>query len=207
MPVLRPRSLLLEAIAAAPRKPADAVANDFFRNRRFIGGGDRRDVSDQVWAVLRHQRRLTWWIERAQGEPSPRLPVAALAVLGGRPSYGVCAAMYSGGRYAPEPLDAEEAEIAAPPQRPYLRAPGDAGRRAAGSAGLDHAAAGRAASVRDTEREVAAMLAPAPLDLRVNLLKGDREAAIGAPWRPKGSRPSPTALSPWGLRIEGRRPW
>ena len=28
---------LLDAVDAAPRRPADAVANDFFRARRFIG--------------------------------------------------------------------------------------------------------------------------------------------------------------------------
>ena len=48
---------LLAAIEAAPRKPADAVANDFFRNRRYIGSGDRRAVSEQAWTVIRARRR------------------------------------------------------------------------------------------------------------------------------------------------------
>ena len=56
---------LLAAVEAAPRKPADAVANDFFRNRRFIGSGDRRAVSERAWRVLRARRRLAWWLERA----------------------------------------------------------------------------------------------------------------------------------------------
>ncbi len=194
---------LLEAIAAAPRKPADAVANDFFRNRRFIGSGDRREVSDQVWAVLRHQRRLSWWIERAQGVPSPRMVVAAMAVLGGRPSYDVVKT-YSGGRYAPEPLTEEEGEI--------LRRLNDHT--------FEHPAMPDAVRLevpdwimpllvarfgRDTDREVAAMLAPAPLDLRVNLLRGDRAAALAA-LAAEGIVAEETALSPWGLRIAGRRP-
>ena len=49
---------LLEAIEEAGRKPADAVANAFFRDRRFIGSGDRRTVSDRVWGVLRARRKL-----------------------------------------------------------------------------------------------------------------------------------------------------
>ena len=194
---------LLEAIAAAPRKPADAVANDFFRQRRFIGSGDRREVSDQVWHVLRHQRRLNWWIERAQREPSPRLAVGAAAVLGGRPSYDV-AKMYNGGRYAPEPLTDAEDEI--------LRRLNDHT--------FEHPAMPDAVRLevpdwimpllverfgRDTDREVSAMLAPAPLDLRVNLLKGDRAAAQAA-LAAEGIVAEPTALSPWGLRIAGRKP-
>ena len=39
---------LLAEIEADPR-PADAVANAFFRNRRFIGAGDQREVSGLVW--------------------------------------------------------------------------------------------------------------------------------------------------------------
>ena len=49
---------LLEAVEGAGTRPADAVANDFFRARRFIGSGDRRAVSERVWHVLRARRRL-----------------------------------------------------------------------------------------------------------------------------------------------------
>ncbi|GAB0119077.1 RsmB/NOP family class I SAM-dependent RNA methyltransferase [Acidisoma sp. 7E03] len=194
---------LLEAIAAAPRKPADAVANDFFRSRRYIGGGDRRAVSDQVWTVLRHQRRITWWIERAQGQPSPRLLAAAAAVLSGQ-IYGDVVAMFSGGRYAPEPMEAEEAETL---------------RRLKGHT-FEHSAMPPAVRFEvpdwifplleerfgaETARELDAMLTPAPLDLRVNLLRGTREQAMRALAR-EGITAKPGPLSPWSLRIEGRRP-
>ncbi len=69
---------LLAAIEAAPARPADAVANDFFRARRFIGSGDRRAVSDRVWRVLRTYRRLTWWLARpADAAPAGRRLAAA----------------------------------------------------------------------------------------------------------------------------------
>ena len=55
---------LLTAVEGAPRKPADAVANDYFRNRRYIGSGDRRAVGERTWRVLRTRRRLAWWLER-----------------------------------------------------------------------------------------------------------------------------------------------
>ena len=52
---------------------------------------------------------------------------------------------------------------------------------------------------------MAALSEPAPLDLRVNLLKGTREEAQAA-LAAEGWEARPTALSPWGLRIDGRRP-
>ena len=53
--------------------------------------------------------------------------------------------------------------------------------------------------------EMAALSEPAPLDLRVNLLKATREAARAA-LRAEGWDAVPTTLSPWGLRLDGRRP-
>jgi 16S rRNA (cytosine967-C5)-methyltransferase len=52
--------------------------------------------------------------------------------------------------------------------------------------------------------ELAALLQPAPLDLRVNLLRGTREEAAAA-LAFEGLETAPTPYSPWGLRIEGRR--
>jgi 16S rRNA (cytosine967-C5)-methyltransferase len=56
----------------------------------------------------------------------------------------------------------------------------------------------------DVERELAALSEPAPLDLRVNLLKGTRDAAREA-LEAEGIPTEPTPLSPWGLRIPTRR--
>jgi len=55
------------------------------------------------------------------------------------------------------------------------------------------------------DAEMAAMDRPAPLDIRVNLLKGTREDAAAA-LAAEGIATAPTPISPWGLRIEGRRP-
>ena len=52
--------------------------------------------------------------------------------------------------------------------------------------------------------EMQAALEPAPLDLRVNLLRGTRDEARTA-LAAEGLDAQPTPLSPWGLRIEGRR--
>jgi 16S rRNA (cytosine967-C5)-methyltransferase len=52
--------------------------------------------------------------------------------------------------------------------------------------------------------EAAALTAPAPLDLRANLLTATRDEARAA-LAAEGIETSPTPLSPWGLRIPGRR--
>ncbi|MGA9867039.1 MAG: rRNA cytosine-C5-methylase, partial [Acetobacteraceae bacterium] len=98
---------LLDAIAAAPHRPADGVANDFFRARRFIGSGDRRAVSERVWRVLRAWRRLAWWLDRATAEPTSRLLVAASLLTEGWALSGVTQA-FSGGQYAQPTLAARE---------------------------------------------------------------------------------------------------
>ena len=53
--------------------------------------------------------------------------------------------------------------------------------------------------------EMAALSEPAPLDMRVNLLKGDRDQARAA-LAAEGWETELTKLSPWGLRIASRRP-
>ena len=45
---------LLAAIESST-SPADRVSAGFFRSRRYMGGGDRRDVIDRAYRVLRRR--------------------------------------------------------------------------------------------------------------------------------------------------------
>ncbi|MGH7154202.1 MAG: RsmB/NOP family class I SAM-dependent RNA methyltransferase, partial [Acetobacteraceae bacterium] len=194
----------IELLAAieTDQRPADAVANEFFRSRRFIGGGDRRAVSDRVWAALRAGRRLRWWLDGAGVEPTPRLIVGASFLLDGG-SMSALQQAFSGGRFAPPPLSAVEQ---------------GALRSLAGHT-LDHP--GMPDAVRFeipdwilpllAERfgpaflaETAALLTPAPLDLRANLLKTTRDDARAA-LAAQGIATVPTRWSPWGLRAPSRQ--
>ena len=65
------------------------MANDFFRDRRFIGSGDRRAVSDRVWRVLRARRRLDLVAGAGRMAPTPRLLVAASLLTEGWTLAGV----------------------------------------------------------------------------------------------------------------------
>ncbi|MCE2563986.1 RsmB/NOP family class I SAM-dependent RNA methyltransferase [Komagataeibacter sp. FNDCF1] len=194
---------LLAAMEATPRRPADALANAFFRERRYIGGGDRRAISARIWRVLRHWRRLHWWIERAGGQVTPRTLVLAMMAL--EPdSRENPRELFTGGRYAPLGLIGHESAL-------YDRLRGQA---------LAHADMPRAVRLEvpdwllprlertfgdGLEAELAAMEGEATLDLRVNLLRSDRAGARVA-LDGDGIRAEETTLSPWGLRVAGRQP-
>lgn len=191
---------LLEAIDAGVARPADAVASDWFRSRRFIGASDRRAISDLTWRVLRSWRRLNWWLGEAA---TPRLLVAASSLLHGM-SLEVLAQAFSGGRFAPEALNRGEAVVLrrldghtldhpAMPEPVRLEVPDWVYPKLQARFGADLAA------------ELAALAQPPTLDLRVNLLKATREQ-VRKTLAAEGIEASPTPLSPWGLRIAGRRP-
>ena len=104
---------LLDALESAPRRPADAVANDFFRARRFIGGGDRRAVADRAWGVVRERARLDWHLDHVGAAPTGRLLMAAhMMLVEGGGLAGVEAA-FNGGQYAERPLSGEERRLLA----------------------------------------------------------------------------------------------
>ena len=194
---------LVAGIDAAPRKPADAVANNFFRERRYIGSGDRRAISDRVWGVIRARRRLSWWLVQTHGRISPRMLVATALMLEGWTPEGV-AQTYSGGQFAPEKITPQEKSvIAALAGRTYAHPDMPIGVRIEAPDWIvPHLEARFGAGL---EAEMAAMDIPAPVDLRVNLLKGDRDAALAA-MAEAGLPAEPTALSPWGLRVPSRQP-
>src|SRR3569832_12645 len=104
---------LIEEILNNPRKPADALVGAYFRNRRYIGGGDRRDVAERVYGILRRLSQLTWWLKRGgrMSPPDGRLLVAADLALHEGWSSARIADHYDGGRFKPEPLSRDEREV------------------------------------------------------------------------------------------------
>jgi len=205
---------LLAEIEAFPSRPADAVANDFFRARRFIGSGDRRAVSERAWGVLRARRRLGWWlasVDAADATPqgtaprglTPRLLVAAALLFDGWTMSGVAQA-FSGGKFAAAPLSATEQEALGKLAGHTLEHPAmpDAVRLEVPDWMLPRLAARFGPALG---AELGALLDPAPLDLRANLLKASR-AEVQAALEAEGFAATPTPFSPWGLRLPGRRP-
>jgi 16S rRNA (cytosine967-C5)-methyltransferase len=199
---------LLAAIHGDTASPADRVSAAFFRERRYMGGGDRRAVIDRVYAVLRRRAALDWWIERASSAPTnadrDRLRmIAGLALIDGWNADRI-AGSFDGGRYHAAPLSAEERNLA----------------RALQGQAIEHPEQPEwvrleypewlTPRLRETfgprfEAEMAALMREAPLDLRANALKATREEAAVA-LKGEGVDAAPTPLSPWGLRVEDRLP-
>ena len=191
---------LLSDIRAAPKRPADAVANDFFRARRYIGSSDRRAISDRAWTVIRAQRRLSWWLR--EDNATPRLLAAASVLLEG----GKLPALFdifTGGRFAPETLTGEERAILHRLEGRNLNhhSMPEAVRHEIPDWILPMLADQYGDRLRE---ELTALDRPAPLDLRVNTLKGTREEAQAA-LAAEGITVEKTKFSPWGLRAQGRQ--
>lgn len=207
---------LLTTMEANPRKPADAVAHRFFKERRYIGSSDRRTISTLVWHIMRHWQKLTWWLEKQgfvqQGhiqqieqrqKITSRLLVGAWLLFDGLSMRAVID-LYREGRFAVGQLTQREIKglaslegkalvSSAMPYAVVLEVPNWLLPFLEESFGSD------------TEQELAALSMPAPLDLRVNILRKTREEAYAALVR-EGLDVQKTVLSPWGLRLKERTP-
>lgn len=196
--------LLDEMERAAPR-PADRVAADWFRQRRFIGSKDRRVVSELVWGSLRAQARLGWWLKRVGAEDTARARIIAFSVLGrGKAPTAVLRLLQGDSRYGPPPATtAEQAWIGRlaghdlghrdQPAEVRFEVPAWLLPRLEASLGEDSAA------------ELSALREPAGVDLRVNLLKSRRRDARQA-LANEGIETELGRWSPLALRADGRLP-
>ena len=94
--------------------PADSSVAAYLRERRYIGSGDRRELVERAYAVLRRRAALGWWVARSGAglEPNGRtLTIAALALLEGWSADRI-AGSFDGGRYRPQPLSEGERKLA-----------------------------------------------------------------------------------------------
>ncbi len=168
-------------------QPADAALSAFFRSHPKIGQRDRGLIADSVYAALRRRRLL----ERvAATASSRRAALATWAVLLGfnlreiepwlRGDEAEWLAAAKREAHSPQPLEIES-------ELPdwvigRLRARMDEGALLELAKGL---------------------LRAAPLDLRVNLMKSSREAALER-LAQDGLEPAATPYSPEGVRLAGR---
>jgi 16S rRNA (cytosine967-C5)-methyltransferase len=194
---------LLDEIVSRSERPADLVANAYFRARRFIGSGDRRAVSERVWGILRRYGQLAWWLDRTRhpGRDARAIVSAELMLVDGM-NLEQAAALFDGGRYRPNPLD--EAEIRALRQMeghslPHPEQP-DWVRLNVQEWVAPHL---REAYGEAWGREIAALDTPPPVDLRVNRLKATVAEARAALAR-EGIETEPMRYAPDGLRLKQR---
>jgi 16S rRNA (cytosine967-C5)-methyltransferase len=185
-------------------RPADDVAAEYFRRRRYIGSKDRAQIAGHVYAVLRHRAALDWWIVKygIGAEPRARI-LASLVLVEGRQPDAVLA-YCDGNRFRPARLSHTEER--------FIR---DLATRTLRHSEMPRTVANDLPDWLDPhldrvfgrglEREMAALNASAPIDLRVNLLKAHREEARRA-LAAEDVAAKPTPLSPVGLRLRERMP-
>ena len=194
---------ILEAIDAASA-PADDTAAEYFRRRRYIGAKDRAHVAGHVYSVLRHRAALDWWIAKhaVTIEARSRALTSLVLVEGWR--VDAILACCDGDRFRPARLSPTEERFIRDLSTYSLRHP-EMPRAVANDLPewlephLD-----RVFGI-GLEREMAALNGSAPTDLRVNLLKADREEARRV-LAAEGVAAKPTPLSPVGLRLRERVP-
>jgi 16S rRNA (cytosine967-C5)-methyltransferase len=200
---------LLDAIETSHR-PADGLASDYFRSRRFIGSKDRAAISAMLYAILRHQARLNWWGEqrsedRDQGSESTISPrarlLAFLVLIEKKPSKDIDA-IFSGKKFSPPVLTDDERKFLKKIEGHTIEhpeMPADAiAECPAWASELLHKRFGK-----NFLCEMKALTHPAPLDLRVNSLKTTREKVM-TELKHAGIGAEPCKLSPLGVRLEER---
>ena len=183
-------SAAIEVIAdiEARRRPAADALKDWGLVHRFAGSADRAAIAGLVYDTLRRRASSA----HIMGDQRPRAAVLGMLRLERKLDCDAIAARADGGRFAPSPLSADErarlaaADLAGAP--PWVA--GDYPQW------LDPHLARVFGDERIAEGE--ALARRAPLDLRVNGLKAELEAAADALAH---LNPIPTRWSPVGLRI------
>src|SRR5579872_337261 len=172
----------------ARRRPAADALKDWGLSHRFAGSSDRAAIAGLVYDALRRKSSSTWLM----GEGGARAVLIGMLRRERGLDVDAIAALCSGVRFAPSPLtDSERAALA-----------GDALAQAPAHVRGDYPEwlEPHFSRVFGDERvaEGSALASRAPLDLRVNTLKAERDEAA-----PKLAHleAAPTRWSPVGLRI------
>ena len=187
---MHPKALLDESAALIEQvfkleHPADAVVARHFRANRSLGPRERATLSESVYAILRERLRLEWLARSGSGSKWRRL--AILAFPGDRAF--IKSALTEPEKTWLDHCDAvTDAELMAQHRHNLPDWLATALREQVGA---------------EFDALVASLNQPAPLDLRVNLLKSKREAALAA-LRQAGLAAEPTPHSPLGIRLAGK---
>jgi 16S rRNA (cytosine967-C5)-methyltransferase len=169
-------------------QPADAVLSSYFREHHALGPNDRAFVAEATFGVLRHKRvlervvagasarrLLLGWLARHSG-----MTAAELSIL--KPAEAEAVAAYKSANVD----DLSAAERAELPDWVFDRLAAELGEAEVMALGTS-------------------LQEPAPLDLRVNTVKSDRDSVLAA-LREKAIRADATPYAPTGVRVAGKPP-
>ncbi|HEX4117220.1 MAG TPA: RsmB/NOP family class I SAM-dependent RNA methyltransferase [Rhizomicrobium sp.] len=153
---------VIDILSTGTAQPLDRQLKAWFRGHRFAGSGDRRAITERVYAIFRHHAHF---MHRMGGDAPRALAIASLLADSENPE-----GYFSGG-YGPAPLsDAERASIAAAPGALPSWVEGEY------PAWLEKELQ-RGFGARLGE-EMRAFQPRAPVDIRVNRLKAHRDQVL-----------------------------
>ena len=176
------------------KNAADYVVKAWARRNRYAGSADRRDIADQIFAILRNYSKVCALVD---SDDPVLVALAGRMVLFDDTLEEVCA-LANGARYALGPLTPEMlARLAAITERESEL---ELHERVALPAWLYNEI--MAGNLADANVVLAKLNARAPLDLRVNTLRGS-PAQTRQKLADEGIRARPLAKVPLALRIEG----
>ncbi|HUH87407.1 MAG TPA: RsmB/NOP family class I SAM-dependent RNA methyltransferase [Pusillimonas sp.] len=170
--------------------PADAVLSRWLRAHPKLGARDRAELADGVFDVLRHLRRYRQFSQSGTGPASRRLAILGLSAV-----------------FEPAKLD----EALSADEKAWLeRVRGIDLNSLAPEIrwSLPDWLMQRLGGLDDVQQLVEALNQSAPLDLRVNSMKAERDVMLQTLREGPAARydPQPTPYSPWGIRMQGRPP-
>ena len=178
---------VLTEIAERHRPAADALS-DWGRSHRFAGSGDRAAIGNLVYDVLRRRLSLA---ARMQSDAPRALVIAAAPVASAMSVEAVCEAADGSPHALAELSESEKAGLA-------RDIPADAPDHVKGDYPEWLAPSLARAFGPGAAEQGAALARRAPVDLRVNTLKAERDKVLAALARYSAV---PTRLSPVGIRI------
>jgi 16S rRNA (cytosine967-C5)-methyltransferase len=192
---------LYDEIVDAP-KPADQILFQYFRSRKFIGSGDRRFVTETIYTLLRHYARLNWWAKKLGTKQDGRsITLLWLALATGYQAREIYE-LFDGGGYGPDALSRFERDIVEKAKQQELM-PSDMPQDVRLECPEWAYTSLKKYFGADVEKELLPMQDEAPLDMRVNILKSDREAVLKQ-LRRDDFNVMPSHYSPIGVRVQGR---
>jgi len=170
------------------RRPAADALKAWGLTHRFAGSGDRAAIAGLVYDALRRRASSAFLMSA----DTPRAILIGMLKLERGLDADDIARLADGSRYAPQPLSETE--------RARLDTASLQGAPASIAGDYPEWLDPHFARVFGDDRaeEGAALASRAPLDLRVNALKGERDEAAAML---SDLKPAPTRWSPWGLRI------
>jgi 16S rRNA (cytosine967-C5)-methyltransferase len=166
--------------------PADGVVSSFFRQHKALGPKERHTLAETGFAALRFRPLFKHLAQSGNGPLDRRLAALAWA---GSPSFLAAALQPPEREWLAQTQSVDRAALAEPLRHclpTWLVGPLKAQLPDDAFWGL-----------------VEALNRPAPLDLRVNVLKTKRQTLLDT-LQTEGFQVAPTPYSPWGLRLVGK---